>query len=293
MAKSKPEEATVDVVETSTAEAEAEVVDTEVAQEVAAVEETPVEAAEQPEPEVEQPEPEVEQPEPTVEEPEPTVEEPEPEEKEKPSVKELATRHRTKRSSKPTQRTSGLRKKETATVYSTDVKTVKVASNTLNITFDELVRRKYGTTVDNVSDAARDVMGFLDRYQNVMSNREITEETGMSLQRQLYRTYLKIFTMPDIVDRNVCMEFLLWKFFDKEMNAFQPVPLARFTRKGNWDIHELLMFNSLNSIFDKIKDPGTRFAQLGAMRLGEIVQRFPADKAIYTEGFVNWTQSMR
>lgn len=279
MAKSKPEEATVDVVETSTAEAEVEVVDTEVAQEVAAVEETPVEAAEQPEPEVEQPEP--------------TVEEPAPEEKEKPSVKELATRHRTKRSSKPAQRTSGLRKKETATVYSTDVKTVKVASNTLNITFDELVRRKYGTTVDNVSDAARDVMGFLDRYQNVMSNREITEETGMSLQRQLYRTYLKIFTMPDIVDRNVCMEFLLWKFFDKEMNAFQPVPLARFTRKGNWDIHELLMFNSLNSIFDKIKDPGTRFAQLGGMRLGEIVQRFPADKAIYTEGFVNWTQSMR
>ena len=279
MAKSKPEEATVDVVETSTAEAEVEVVDTEVAQEVAAVEETPVEAAEQPEPEVEQPEP--------------TVEEPAPEEKEKPPVKELATRHRTKRSSKPTQRTSGLRKKETATVYSTDVKTVKVASNTLNITFDELVRRKYGTTVDNVSDAARDVMGFLDRYQNVMSNREITEETGMSLQRQLYRTYLKIFTMPDIVDRNVCMEFLLWKFFDKEMNAFQPVPLARFTRKGNWDIHELLMFNSLNSIFDKIKDPGTRFAQLGGMRLGEIVQRFPADKAIYTEGFVNWTQSMR
>lgn len=183
-----------------------------------------------------------------------------------------------------------LRKK--ATVFSTDAVTA-VKDEAPLITFEELVRRKYGTDLNNLGAELTGIMSFLDRYQSVMGQYDVVEETGMSLQRQLYRTYLKILSLADVAERNVAMEYLLWKFFDKTSNAFTPVPLARFTRRGNWDISELLMFNSLNSIFDKIKDPATRFAQLGTLRIGEIVQRYPADKIIFTDGLINWTQSMR
>lgn len=183
-----------------------------------------------------------------------------------------------------------LRKK--ATVFSTDAVTA-VKDEAPLITFEELVRRKYGTDLNNLGAELTGIMSFLDRYQNVMGQYDVVEETGMSLQRQLYRTYLKILSLADVAERNVAMEYLLWKFFDKTSNAFTPVPLARFTRRGNWDISELLMFNSLNSIFDKIKDPATRFAQLSSLRIGEIVQRYPADKIIFTDGLINWTQSMR
>ena len=189
----------------------------------------------------------------------------------------------------PTQK--GLRKK-TATVFSTDAVTQPQNEAPL-ITFEELVRRKYGTDLNALGAELTSIMSFLDRYQQVMGQYDVIEETGMSLQRQLYRTYLKILSLADVAERNVAMEYLLWKFFDKTSNAFTPVPLARFTRRGNWDISELLMFNSLNSIFDKIKDPATRFAQLSSIRIGEIVQRYPADKIIYTDGLINWTQSMR
>lgn len=184
-------------------------------------------------------------------------------------------------------------RKVTRTVFSTDTKVITDADAAPEITFEELILRKYGATLENLSEDAAAIIRFIDRYQNIMGQRDVVEETGISLQRQLFKTYLKIMILPQISERNVVIEYLLWKFNDKSSNAFTPVMLARYTRRGNWDIAELLMFNSLNSIFDKIKEPKTRIAQLQSIRLGEILQRYPADKSIYVDGLISWTQSMR
>lgn len=162
------------------------------------------------------------------------------------------------------------------------------------ITIEEVVKRKHNdfdlTTADG---PLKEVLEFLERYETSMANSDnLQVAIAESLQKQLFKNYLKIFTLSN-VERGVAMECLLWKFFRNEKRVFRVSNLSRYTRNGKWNIGELQMYLQLNNIFNMIKDPAERIARLRNIKLGATVQDFPAEKIQYTDSFLSWATTLK
>jgi len=162
------------------------------------------------------------------------------------------------------------------------------------ITIEEVVKRKHNdfdlTTADG---ALKEVLDFLERYETSMANSDNLQVTiAESLQKQLFKNYLKIFTLSN-VERGVAMEYLLWKFFRNEKRVFRVSNLSRYTRNGKWNIGELQMYLQLNNIFNMVKDPAERIARLRNIALGATVQDFPTEKVQYTDSFLSWASTLK
>ena len=165
---------------------------------------------------------------------------------------------------------------------------------TLNqITIDEVVERKHKYDLSKADGPLKEILEFLDRYEDAMANSEALQPLiGESYQKQLYKNYLRIFTLS-VIERNVAMECLLWKFFRNEKRSFRVSNLSRFTRNGKWNIGELQMFMQLNNIFNLIKDPAERIARVRTIQLGATVKDFPGEKIQFTDGLINWASSLK
>lgn len=184
--------------------------------------------------------------------------------------------------------------KASNTVKVTETPQVEKVSTSLDtISLPDYLRHKYKFNLNSASVELKSTIEFLDRYEERMrSDAGVEKAQGESLQRQLYKTYLTIFSLQDTTERQVAMEILLWKFFKNEKGAFSVIGLARFTRGGRWPIEELNMFLQLNHVFNRIKNPLTRGIELKQFKISAIVGSFPTDKARYTEGFLNWTTTL-
>ena len=162
-----------------------------------------------------------------------------------------------------------------------------------NITLEELVQRKHNFNIANVGGDLLEVIQFLDRYEDKMrAGLEVPPEQGESLQKQLYKIYLRILSLDSTKERDVALEILLWKFYKDEKGAFKVTQLGRFTRNGRWIIQELNMFLQLNHIFNSVKNPQERIVRLKQFELSAIIAGFPGDKIRYTESFLNWASSL-
>lgn len=162
-----------------------------------------------------------------------------------------------------------------------------------NITLEELVQRKHNFNITNAGGDLLEVIQFLDRYEDKMrAGLEIAPEQGESLQKQLYKIYLRILSLNSTKERDVALEILLWKYYKDEKGAFKVTQLGRFTRNGRWIIQELNMFLQLNHIFNSVKNPQERIVRLKQFKLSAIIAGFPGDKIRYTESFLNWASSL-
>ena len=162
-----------------------------------------------------------------------------------------------------------------------------------NITLEELVQRKHNFNIANAGGDLLEVIQFLDRYQDKMrAGLEVPPEQGESLQKQLYKIYLRILSLDSTKERDVALEILLWKYYKDEKGAFKVTQLGRFTRNGRWIIQELNMFLQLNHIFNSVKNPQERIVRLKQFKLSAIIAGFPGDKIRYTESFLNWASSL-
>lgn len=173
---------------------------------------------------------------------------------------------------------------------------VDVQTNDVNIetiSTEDYFQMKHQYVFGTGSNDLQEVIEFLNRYEDTMARGAVVDErVGVSLQHQLYRNYLRAVTLSGN-ERNIAMDYILWKFFKNEKSAYRPHYLGRFTRSGKWEIDELKMFNSLNTIFHAISHPLERVLVLREYKLGAIVSKFPQDKARYTEAFLGWTQTYR
>lgn len=162
------------------------------------------------------------------------------------------------------------------------------------ITIEEVVKRKHNDfDLTTAEGPLKEVLEFLERYETAMTNSDnLQVAIAESLQKQLFKNYLKIFTLSN-VERGVAMECLLWKFFRNEKRVFRVSNLSRYTRNGKWNIGELQMYLQLNNIFNMIKDPVERIARLRNIRLGATVQDFPAEKIQYTDSFLSWASTLK
>jgi triosephosphate isomerase len=141
-----------------------------------------------------------------------------------------------------------------------------------NITLEELVQRKHNFNITNAGGDLLEVIQFLDRYQDKMrAGLEVPPEQGESLQKQLYKIYLRILSLDSTKERDVALEILLWKFYKDEKGAFKVTQLGRFTRNGRWIIQELNMFLQLNHIFNSVKNPQERIVRLKQFKLSAII----------------------
>ena len=162
-----------------------------------------------------------------------------------------------------------------------------------NITLEELVQRKHNFNITNAGGDLLEVIQFLDRYEDKMrAGLEVAPEQGESLQKQLYKIYLRILSLDSTKERDVALEILLWKYYKDEKGAFKVTQLGRFTRNGRWIIQELNMFLQLNHIFNSVKNPQERIVRLKQFKLSAIIAGFPGDKIRYTESFLNWASSL-
>lgn len=162
-----------------------------------------------------------------------------------------------------------------------------------DITIEEVVQRKHDFDLNTADGALKEVIDFINRYEDTMANSDNVQVTiAESLQKQLYKNYLKIFTLS-AVERGVAMECLLWKFFRNEKRVFRVSNLSRFTRNGKWNIGELQMYLQLNNIFNLVKDPVDRIARLRSIQLGATVKDFPAEKITYTDSFLSWSSTLK
>jgi hypothetical protein len=162
-----------------------------------------------------------------------------------------------------------------------------------NITLEELVQRKHNFNITNAGGDLLEVIQFLDRYEDKMrAGLEVAPDQGESLQKQLYKIYLRILSLDSTKERDVALEILLWKFYKDEKGAFKVTQLGRFTRNGRWIIQELNMFLQLNHIFNSVKNPQERIVRLKQFKLSAIIAGFPGDKIRYTESFLNWASSL-
>ena len=173
---------------------------------------------------------------------------------------------------------------------------VEVKADTVNIntiSTEEYFQMKHGYVFGTGSDDLQEIIQFFDRYEIEMARGVVVpEQKGASLQQQLYRNYLRALMIAP-KERSIAMDYLLWKFFKNEKSSYRVTYLGRFTRTSRWDIPELLMFNTMNSIFQAIANPSDRLHTLREFKLGAIVGKFPADKARYTEAFLGWAQTLR
>ena len=176
------------------------------------------------------------------------------------------------------------------------MKRVEVKADTVNIntiSTEEYFQMKHGYVFGTGSDDLQEIIQFFDRYEIEMARGVVVpEQKGASLQQQLYRNYLRALMIAP-KERSIAMDYLLWKFFKNEKSSYRVTYLGRFTRTSRWDIPELLMFNTMNSIFQAIANPSDRLHTLREFKLGAIVGKFPADKARYTEAFLGWAQTLR
>lgn len=170
---------------------------------------------------------------------------------------------------------------------------IKLTTDIKKLTINEVVKHKHDYDLDKADGAVLEVIEFLNRYEEQMKPTVNTDELiGESLQRQLYKNYLKILGL-DPVERGVCMEILLWKYFIDEKSSFRVSNLSRYTRNGKWVIEELQMYLQLNNLFNIAKDPSERIAKLRSIKLGPTVENFPRDKAKYTESLITWANSLK
>lgn len=182
--------------------------------------------------------------------------------------------------------------KKTNIVAKTELPTPAVSLAT--ITIEQLVKRKHDFVLQNAEGDLLDILQFLDRYEEQMKGGlEIATNQGESLQKQMYKTYLRILLLSSTKERNVAMEVLLWKFYKNEKGAFMVTQLSRFTRNGRWIIQELNMFLQMNHIFNAIKNPQDRIVNLKHFKLSAIISGFPGDKIRYTESFLDWASSLQ
>ena len=163
-----------------------------------------------------------------------------------------------------------------------------------DITLEELIEHKHNFDLANASEILKNVISFLDRYEERMQNGVgILPDQGESLQVQLFKFYLTIFSIEDTVERNVAMEILLWKFFKNEKGAFTVTALARYTRTARWIHRELNMYLNLNNIFNMIKNPKDRISRLRQINLAAVVKAFPGEKARFTDNLINWATNLK
>lgn len=161
------------------------------------------------------------------------------------------------------------------------------------ISIEEVVQRKHDFDLATAEGPLKEVIEFIDRYEETMANSDSVQITiAESLQKQLFKNYLKIFNLNSM-ERGVAMECLLWKFFRNEKRVFRVSNLSRFTRNGKWNIGELQMYLQLNNIFNLVKDPVDRIARLRSIQLGATVKDFPAEKITYTDSFLSWASTLR
>ena len=176
------------------------------------------------------------------------------------------------------------------------MKRVEPKQDTINIntiTTEEYFQMKHGYVIGSGSSDLIEIIEFLDRYENEMARGlVVSEQKGASLQHQLYRTYLRALLIAP-KERDIAMDYILWKFFKNEKSSYRVTNLGRFTRSARWDIPELLMFNTMNSIFHAVANPAERLAQIREYKLGAIAAKFPTEKARYTEAFLEWAQRLR
>lgn len=169
----------------------------------------------------------------------------------------------------------------------------KSVTNIKNLSINEVVKHKHNYDLDKADGPVLEVIEFLNRYEEQMKPTVNTEVLiGESLQRQLYKNYLKILGL-DAIERGVCMEILLWKFFVDEKGSFRVSNLSRYTRNGKWVIEELQMYLQLNNLFNIAKDPSERIAKLRSIKLGPTVENFPTEKAKYTESLITWAGTLK
>lgn len=176
------------------------------------------------------------------------------------------------------------------------MKRVEIKNDDININTiskEDYFQIKHKYIFGTGSQDLQEVISFLDRYEDEMARgKVVADQFGASLQQQLYRVYLRALMLgPN--ERSIAMDYVLWKFFKNEKSSFRVTNLARFTRSAKWDIPELLMFNTLNTIFHSISNPTDRVLVIRDYKLGAIVSKFPSDKARYTESFLNWAQTLR
>lgn len=170
---------------------------------------------------------------------------------------------------------------------------VKAVTDIKNLSINEVVKHKHDYDLDKADGPVLEVIEFLNRYEEQMKPTINTDVLiGESLQRQLYKNYLKILGL-DAVERGVCMEILLWKFFVDEKGSFRVSNLSRYTRNGKWVIEELQMYLQLNNLFNIAKDPSERIAKLRSIKLGPTVENFPTEKAKYTESLITWAGTLK
>lgn len=162
-----------------------------------------------------------------------------------------------------------------------------------NITIEEVIQRKHEFDLTGATGPLKEIIDFIERYEQTMANSEnVQVAIAESLQKQLFKNYLKIFTLSPI-ERGVAMECLLWKFFRNEKRVFRVSNLSRYTRNGKWNIGELQMYLQLNNIFNLVKDPVERIARLRTIELGATVRDFPSEKIQYTDSFLSWASTLK
>lgn len=158
---------------------------------------------------------------------------------------------------------------------------------------DGIVKHKHNFDLANVDGQLKEVIDFLNNYEERMNpNINIDEMVGESLQKQLFKNYIKILGLPAL-ERGVGLEVLLWKFFENNNQVWRVNNLSRYTRNGKWNIAELQMFVQLSNLFNLIKDPSERIARVRTIKLGATVAKFPGEKAKYTEALIAWATSLK
>lgn len=172
--------------------------------------------------------------------------------------------------------------------------TLNVKANTyVEFNLEGIVKHKHNFNLSEAEGQLKEVIDFLNSYEERMSpTANIDEFVGESLQKQLFKNYLKILGLPNL-ERGVAMEVLLWKFFKNEKQTFRVNNLSRYTRNGKWNITELQMFAQLSNLFNLVKDPAERIGRIRSIKLGPTVDAFPNEKAKYTESLISWATSLK
>lgn len=171
---------------------------------------------------------------------------------------------------------------------------VNVPTNPVAVfSLEGIVKHKHGFDLAEADAQLKEVIEFLDSYEERMNpNINIEDLVGESLQKQLFKNYLKILGLPAL-ERGVGLEVLLWKFFENNNQVWRVNNLSRYTRNGKWNIAELQMFVQLSNLFNHIKDPAERIARVRTIKLGATVAKFPGEKAKYTEALIAWATSLK
>lgn len=163
-----------------------------------------------------------------------------------------------------------------------------------DVKIEELIKIKHEFDLSRASAGLRAIIDFFARYEETMAvSKNPSQAIGESLQKQLFKTYLTIFMLDSSKERDVAMEYLLWKFHKNEKGVFSVVNLSRFTRGATWIIQDLSMYTSLNHIFYSISEPTNRIARLRGFKLPAIIQTFPSDRVRVTDGFISWAKAIQ